>query len=207
VEGAPAGSAASTCTCPAPPAPGSATGSSPYRTAAPAPRCPRCNGSLGEAPLGDVMALGCGACGGVFLDRATTQLLGDPTSDGRHRRLAFPRGEAPPPEAEVRYLMCPTCQQRMNRQAFLGGSGVVVDVCKDHGVWFDRGELGAVVTFVESGGLERLRRRRALAEAERARELRGKARVRELEERYRGPDSRGSRESGFFLADAFGDLF
>jgi hypothetical protein len=34
---------------------------------------------------------------------------------------------------------------------------VIIDVCKGHGAWFERGELSRVLTFVEDGGLERAR--------------------------------------------------
>ena len=47
----------------------------------------------------------------------------------------------------------------MNRENFGRRSGVVVDVCKAHGVWFDAGELGEVVGFVMRGGLDETRRR------------------------------------------------
>jgi Zn-finger nucleic acid-binding protein len=33
-------------------------------------------------------------------------------------------------------------------------SGVIIDVCRAHGTWFDRGELDAVLDFVGSGGIE-----------------------------------------------------
>ncbi len=47
----------------------------------------------------------------------------------------------------------------MNRQNFARLSGVIVDVCKGHGVWFNAGELQAIVEFVRAGGLERARAR------------------------------------------------
>jgi Zn-finger nucleic acid-binding protein len=47
----------------------------------------------------------------------------------------------------------------MNLQNFARYSGVIVDVCKAHGIWFDSGELGAVVRFVKSGGMEKARRK------------------------------------------------
>ncbi len=34
-------------------------------------------------------------------------------------------------------------------------SGVVVDVCLPHGVWFDATELEQIIIFVQSGGLDR----------------------------------------------------
>lgn len=47
----------------------------------------------------------------------------------------------------------------MNRVNYAGGSGIIVDRCRDHVVWFDRGELTAIVDFLESGGWERIRER------------------------------------------------
>jgi hypothetical protein len=42
----------------------------------------------------------------------------------------------------------------MARMIFGQRSGVVVDVCRAHGTWFDAGELDAVLEFVRFGGLE-----------------------------------------------------
>lgn len=42
----------------------------------------------------------------------------------------------------------------MNRLNFAKCSGVIVDVCKGHGTWFDRDELSAIVQFIRGGGLE-----------------------------------------------------
>jgi hypothetical protein len=36
-------------------------------------------------------------------------------------------------------------------------SGVIIDVCKNHGVWFERDELRGVLQFVGNGGLDRMR--------------------------------------------------
>jgi hypothetical protein len=41
----------------------------------------------------------------------------------------------------------------MNRKLFASGSGVVVDVCRSHGTFFDAGELPAIIDFVMAGGL------------------------------------------------------
>jgi Zn-finger nucleic acid-binding protein len=56
-------------------------------------------------------------------------------------------------EREVRYLRCPQCQETMSRMNFGKRSGVIVDVCKLHGTWFDAGELDGVLAFVAHGGL------------------------------------------------------
>jgi len=48
----------------------------------------------------------------------------------------------------------------MHRRNFGRSSGVIVDVCAVHGLWFDRGELPRVLAFVAGGGLERAEARR-----------------------------------------------
>jgi Zn-finger nucleic acid-binding protein len=45
----------------------------------------------------------------------------------------------------------------MNRVNYAKRSGVVLDVCKDHGIWFDKDELRRVLAFIAGGGLERAR--------------------------------------------------
>ena len=57
-------------------------------------------------------------------------------------------------EDKIRYVPCPQCGQLMNRINFARCSGVVVDVCKGHGTWFDRDELREIVEFISGGGLE-----------------------------------------------------
>lgn len=73
-------------------------------------------------------------------------------------RLALPQ-RSYQRETRVTYLRCPACQKTMNRQAFGRISGVVVDVCKSHGIWFDAGELAEVLSFIERGGLAKARER------------------------------------------------
>jgi hypothetical protein len=47
----------------------------------------------------------------------------------------------------------------MNRVNFARYSGVIMDVCKEHGTFFDRDELRRIVTFIRGGGLDRARDR------------------------------------------------
>jgi len=79
--------------------------------------------------------------------------------------LAGPLQEAPhrrkPALGNVQYVSCPLCHTSMNRVNFGKVSGVIVDVCRDHGTWFDPGELTTVVAFAASGGLAKTRAREA----------------------------------------------
>jgi Zn-finger nucleic acid-binding protein len=45
----------------------------------------------------------------------------------------------------------------MNRVNFGKASGAVVDVCKGHGTYLDRGELHQIVRFIQGGGIDRAR--------------------------------------------------
>jgi Zn-finger nucleic acid-binding protein len=60
---------------------------------------------------------------------------------------------------KVRYIPCPQCGQLMNRINFARCSGVIVDICRGHGTWFDRDELSEIVQFIRSGGLEMSRQK------------------------------------------------
>ena len=123
--------------------------------------CPRCSEPLQALRLGATTVRECAACGGLWVDPATLQKLSDAREEhaGVTAALAahVPTSAAAPDT--VRYIPCPQCAKLMNRVNFARSSGVVMDVCKAHGVWLDRGELQRVVGFVEQGGLSAARER------------------------------------------------
>ncbi|MCA9625671.1 MAG: zf-TFIIB domain-containing protein [Myxococcales bacterium] len=121
--------------------------------------CPRCHEPMSPRLYADLDLDECDACGGVFVEAPMMdRIFARERSAPLH--LALPKREAPR-ETQVRYLKCPICETLMNRKIFGRVSGVVVDVCKPHGVWFDAGELQAVIDFVQRGGLAETRRREA----------------------------------------------
>jgi Zn-finger nucleic acid-binding protein len=72
----------------------------------------------------------------------------------------------------VRYVPCPQCGQLMNRTNFARCSGVIIDVCKGHGTWFDRDELQRLVEFIRAGGMSTSRAREIEQLTEERRRLR-----------------------------------
>ena len=68
------------------------------------------------------------------------------------------------------YRECVVCGHLMNRRNYARRSGVILDVCRDHGIWFDEKELESILEWIRRGGWEReeQRRTREAAEAERA---------------------------------------
>lgn len=130
--------------------------------------CPECRAPFSAYSASAGVLHDCAACGGQFIEHALLrELLERRESYG----AAAPRAEPRRAQADVRvrYVPCPVCRQLMNRKNFAGTSGVIVDVCSKHGIWFDRGELPRVMAFAESGGLTKARRR---DEEEKARVLR-----------------------------------
>jgi hypothetical protein len=59
----------------------------------------------------------------------------------------------------------------MHRRNYGRKSGVIVDTCQQHCLWFDHEELGAILDWVRQGGLERARiwARQLQSEEDRAR--------------------------------------
>ena len=119
--------------------------------------CPDCHEPLSafKSPAGTLFD--CARCGGQLVEH---QLL----RDLLERREVY--GEAAPRSVRVavvtttvRYVRCPACDATMNRKNFGLTSGVIVDVCKKDGIWFDAGELPRVLAFVADGGLARARKR------------------------------------------------
>ena len=81
----------------------------------------------------------------------------------------------------------------MNRQNFAKFSGVVLDVCREHGTWFDKGEIRGCIEFVLSGGLVK-------AAAKEKDRMKGEVAHLEAMARHHGSSSRGSgfsTEGGF----------
>ncbi len=135
------------------------------------PACPRCGVDLAPEIAGAVSLHRCARCGGAWLDAATFRAMCE--RDAAAASATPSTGaESPPAETRVRYLACPVCGDVMSRVNFARVSGVIVDVCRSHGVWFDPGELHAIRRFVRSSGLAEYGQCRALdPERERRRRI------------------------------------
>lgn len=119
--------------------------------------CPRCDQKLRVHLFEDAELIECASeagCGGIWCPKDAFERLRHNALHQRGPATAPPelggRGEAPAAQGRA-YLACLTCSQLMQRRQFRHQdrpSGIVLDVCKDHGLWFDRDELQAVLDFV-----------------------------------------------------------
>jgi len=125
----------------------------------PPTRCPACRGGMRWVQVGAADLLECDRCDGTWIEAAAfDRLCRDRESQAAVLGISADPSRAPAERpAHVRYRPCPRCGKLMNRTNFGRLSGAIVDVCRGHGTFLDRGELHQIVRFVEGGGLDRLR--------------------------------------------------
>lgn len=121
--------------------------------------CPRCQKALQTIDLkleGKFLIERCTDCMGLFFDPGELEAMLDKSVSNVfhidrgqlenlnkvHRHDEYPVG----------YIKCPVCQKMMNRINFGSRSGVIVDTCKDHGLWLDGGELRQLMEWTKAGG-------------------------------------------------------
>ncbi len=134
----------------------------PLRSSASSLPCPRCKVPLQGRAVEKIQLEECASCAGTWLPVSTFEsICRDHESmglatlglnrAGRRARFELTSKE------EVKYVPCPVCKNLMNRRNFGRVSGVIIDVCRDCGVWLDNQELNRIIQFIQSGGLERTR--------------------------------------------------
>ena len=108
--------------------------------------CPRDGMALDSLRLGTHAFMRCPQCRGAFLE---VHVLGAMLLEmGAVDKVAASTMPAPP-----RPLRCPSCGEPLVRSNL---EPAEIDTCPQHGVWFDRGELEAVLERV---GLDALMRK------------------------------------------------
>lgn len=158
-------------------------------------RCPRCRQELQSVAIGESHVLECGRCFGLWLTASVFEKI----CADREQQAAvlgaasIASGGATTTPTRVTYIPCPECSELMNRANFARCSGVIIDLCKQHGVWFDRDELSQIIQFINDGGLEVSRAKEKAALEEERRRLHEEQSVADLH-----------RSSNLGLSDAEG---
>ncbi|HEX8960627.1 MAG TPA: zf-TFIIB domain-containing protein [Geobacteraceae bacterium] len=121
--------------------------------------CPRCNVRLETIDLkidGKFLIERCETCLGLFFDPGELEALLQATVSNV---FTVDRGELDVINRTMRaadygvsYIKCPVCTKIMNRVNFGAKSGVIVDRCREHGVWLDGGELRHLFEWMKAGG-------------------------------------------------------
>lgn len=118
------------------------------------PICPKCKCALENHMFRKTDLDICPKCKGVWLDsldfnKLTSErdVYDDDSIPFEYNRKAL--------STDTSYIPCPRCNALMHRQNFRRISGVLIDICKDHGAWLDYGELEQIRCFVANGGLDK----------------------------------------------------
>ncbi len=118
--------------------------------------CPRCRVEMEAVLIGKTHLEECPRCEGVWADAdSVRQICAD--QEQQAAVLGMPTSQtaaAASIEEHIHYIPCPVCKTLMNRVNFAHCSGVIVNVCTQHGTWFDKDELRRIVEFIRAGGLE-----------------------------------------------------
>jgi len=126
--------------------------------------CPRCKVTLQSLKIGTVHIRECERCGGFWSGiPAFEELCASKEKQASVIGFIGSYSHADGAPSAVSYVPCPDCKQLMNRSNFARSSGVIIDMCKQHGVWFDAGELPRIIEFIEKGGIERAREKEKIA--------------------------------------------
>ncbi len=138
--------------------------------------CPRCAVSLSTIDLkikGRFLIERCGQCLGLFFDPGELEALLEASVSNvftiDNNKLNGLNAIKRAVEYGAFYIKCPVCSKLMNRVNFGTKSGVIVNRCREHGVWLDGGELRHLFEWMKAGGqlLDKERHEQALAEAAR----------------------------------------
>ena len=106
-------------------------------------RCPRCNYPLAILEYEKIEIDYCLSCQGVWLDRGELELI---VASVDEIPLAPDKG------AREKPLRCPHCGKKMEKVQGGKDQRILLDRCKNgHGLWFDGGELEAILRHEKNG--------------------------------------------------------
>lgn len=115
--------------------------------------CPACDKPMQSHQVGDYHLDLCVGCGGTWVDQEVLDKI--LTDKGKQKNAIAITGkpvdkQTPLSEPNFVYRKCPYCKTIMHRRNFARKSGVIVDECVAHGIWFDKYELARVIDYAQS---------------------------------------------------------
>jgi len=95
--------------------------------------CPRCGIPMRGKQVGEFFLTGCDQCAGVFVPHDVFEMMQERRDSVVFTAVAQPKGQVALNQS-ASYVRCPMCKQVINRVNFAKISGVLVDVCREHGI-------------------------------------------------------------------------
>ncbi|NNF67992.1 MAG: hypothetical protein HKM98_10840, partial [Gammaproteobacteria bacterium] len=114
--------------------------------------CPRCKSDMDATVVDKTLIDLCADCGGVWLDHSAFEtLIREQEYSALTSALNIPGSATQATYQQIEkgqlYVPCPLCEQFMHRRNFAKRSGIILDVCAAHGIWFDANELSRVFNY------------------------------------------------------------
>lgn len=119
--------------------------------------CPSCGDDLRVHLVKGAALIECECCGGIWAQREAFSCLLREASDraASDTQADRPSGGDRSDPSQDYLISCPACSTDMRRVNFRysgRSSGITLDVCARHGIWFDHDELQLTLKFVEQVG-------------------------------------------------------
>ena len=121
--------------------------------------CPTCNEPMKTIDLkidGKFFIERCDECMGIFFDPGELEALLQKKVANvfaiDYKRLEALKVDLYKNRSAVQYRKCPVCRQIMQRLNYKEYSGIIVDRCRNHGIWLDGGELKNLMLWKKAGG-------------------------------------------------------
>ncbi len=103
--------------------------------------CPVCREPLIVAERDGIELDVCLWCHGLWFDVGEIELLAEKLG----RAMAVPEGLFAKADSSEKPRSCPRCDRAMEKVTAGASPVILLDRCAAHGLWFDHGELGALV--------------------------------------------------------------
>ena len=126
--------------------------------------CPDCDTTLQSLLIGsetdnygeEINVCRCSGCLGLFIRRETLDLILRikvlQPNEVNYQLLTNLEQSNHSMSKGWKYRPCPKCRTLMNRKLHGRRSGVIIDSCRDHGIWLDAGELRQLMEWTRAGG-------------------------------------------------------
>lgn len=118
--------------------------------------CPRCKSELQIRALGKCDVIECSSCLGLWVrSESFDALCRDAVVEGRVELPDWPEAEESASSAGPFYIPCMQCDSLMQRRQYRHhgrATGVIIDFCRQHGIWLDHRELERIATHLRLHG-------------------------------------------------------
>ena len=125
--------------------------------------CPCCHITLKTITNRTLSLEYCSQCDGILIKENEFEKLieykVDTSNQFNPHYLRFIQDHPRDNRKKPKFQNCPVCNKQMNVINYKNCSGVILDVCEEHGIWLDGGELRQIMDWYEVGGDKKIIRR------------------------------------------------